>query len=94
MPNCQGDYMNNPFTKEKQRQYIPNGKNMGTAVFFNRHEDTMKAVAQIKNGTVVAEYKSLGEAERNGYKKTSVSAAINGRLKTYRGCVWKLIPKQ
>ena len=91
--------MRNPLTREIQRKYRlahpftkrGHPRHVDTTVFFNRHEDTMKPVVQIKDGMVIARYKSLGEADRNGYKKTSVSATINGRLKTYRGCVWMLL---
>lgn len=91
--------MRNPYTVESLRQYrlshpfeIHNRSHkVDTTVFFNRHEDKMKAVVQIKDGVVVATYMSLGEAERNGYKKTSVSATLSGRLKTYRGCKWMLL---
>lgn len=83
--------MNNPLTREVQQKYLPLKNNTGTAIFFNKHEDTMKAVVQIKDGEVIAKYMSLGEAERSGYKKTSLSAAINGRLKSYRGCKWILL---
>ena len=92
--------MRNPITREIQKRYrlahpfekrgrYP--RNVDITVFFNRHEDKMKPVVQLKDGIVIGRYKSLGEAERNGYKKTTVSAAINGRLKTYRGCVWMLL---
>lgn len=85
--------MRNPLTRETQRKYRLTHPydNVDTKVFFNRHEDKMKPVVQIKDGLVIGRYKSLGEAERNGFKKTAVSAAIHGRLKTYRNCVWMLL---
>lgn len=91
--------MRNPNTRDSIRQYRlahpfeKNGdypRNVDTSVFYNRHEDKMKEVAQIKDGVVVAKYRSIGEADRCGYRKASVSAAINGRLKTYRGYQWIL----
>lgn len=93
--------MRNPNTRETQREYRLSHpfeidergypRNVDTTVFFNRHEDKMKAIVQIKDGVEIARYKSLGEAQRAGYKKTSISAVINGRLKTYRGYEWRLI---
>lgn len=93
------DNIRNPLTIEKHREYalthpferrkgIP--RNVNLSVFFNKHEDKMESVVQIKEGVVLATYKSLGEAERHGFKKTSISAALSGRLKTYRGCIWML----
>ena len=90
----------NPHTVEKHREHLLKHpferiggcpRNVDLTVFYNRHEDKMKAVAQIKDGEIVATYESLGEAERKGYKKTSISAALHGRLKTYRGCKWVLV---
>lgn len=66
-------------------------KNVKLDRFFNRHEDKMKPIVQMKDGKEIARYYSLGDAERRGFKKVSISAAINGRLKTYRGCVWMLV---
>ena len=91
--------MRNPHTRQVQREYRlahpfdkrGHPRHVDTSVFFNRHEDKMKAVVQIKEGEVIARYKSLGEAERAGFKKVSISAALNGRLKTYRGCKWMLL---
>ena len=91
--------MRNPYTRKSERKYRlehpfeMRGKyprNIDISKFHNYHEDKMKAILQLKNGIVIARYKSLGEAERNGYKKTSISAALKGRLKTYRNCQWVL----
>lgn len=84
--------MRNPHTRESERKYkLANPVKVDTTVFFNRHEDKMKSIAQIKDGKIVAVFKSLGEAERNGFKKVSISAVLHGRLKTYRGCSWMLL---
>ena len=92
--------MRNPLSRKVASQYRLshpferiNGfpRNVNLSKFYNRHEDKMKPVVQIKDGKVIARYYSLGDAERNGYKKTSISAALSGRLKTYRGCVWMLL---
>lgn len=89
------DNANNPLSKEVQRQYrLEHPCNVDPSVFFNRHEDKMKAIAQIKDGKIIARYKSLGEAERKGYKKTSLSAVLHGRLKTYKGYEWALLSEQ
>ena len=91
--------MQNPLTIKREREYrlahpfeLVHGypRNVNVARFFNHHEDKMKGIVQIKEGAVVAYYKSLGEAERNGHKKTSISAVLHNRLKTYHGCVWML----
>jgi len=93
--------MRNPNTRAVQRAYRLSHpfkrdergypSNVDTTVFYNHHEDKMKAVVQIKDGVEIARYKSMGEAQRAGYKKTSISAVINGRLKTYRGYEWQLL---
>lgn len=41
------------------------------------------------NGNEVARFKSTMDAERKGYKSAGVCKCANGKLKTYRGCIWK-----
>lgn len=47
-----------------------------------------------KNGVFIAEYKSIAEAARanQGFKKTTIGMALNGKSKTAYGYVWKFKP--
>ena len=84
--------MRNPHTRDSERQYrLSHPLRVDTSVFYNNHEDKKKPIVQLMNGVIVAQYSSMGEAERKGYKKTSISATINGRLKSYRGFTWMLL---
>lgn len=90
--------MNNPLTMRNKEIYYPRAEELRSAtgrdvhIFKNEHKDTAKKVAQCKGGQIIRVFESLGEAERNGFLKTSVSAACNGRLKTYRGFEWLFVP--
>lgn len=82
--------MRNPHTRASEREYkLKNPFYPDKSIFFNRHEESMKAVVQIANRRVVARYNSIGEAASStGYKKASISAACNHRLKTYKQFGW------
>ena len=56
-------------------------------------EKHKKPVAMYKNGILIKKFNSAADAERedNNLKYMSISAACNGRLKTYRGYEWKFI---
>ena len=56
-------------------------------------EKHKKPVAMYKNGILIKKFNSAADAERedNNLKFMSISAACNGRLKTYRGYEWKFI---
>lgn len=56
-------------------------------------EKHKKPVGMYKNGVLIKKFNSAADAERenNNYKFMSISAACNGRLKTYRGYEWKFI---
>ena len=41
------------------------------------------------DGTFVREWPSAMECERNGYKNTGISKCCLGKLKTYKGYIWK-----
>lgn len=90
--------MNNPLTKQNKEIYYPRAEILRSTtgadvhLFKNENKDKAKRVAQCKDGEVVRVFESLGEADRNGFLKTSVSAACNGRLKTYRGFEWHFLP--
>ena len=42
-----------------------------------------------KDGNVVMEFPSTAEAQRQGFNKCSVSQCCNGKLKTYKGYIWR-----
>ena len=56
-------------------------------------EKHKKPVAMYKNGILIKKFNSAADAERedNNLKYMSISAACNGRLKTYRGYEWTFI---
>ena len=89
--------MRNPHTREKQRAYrlshpfTKRGRphKPDPSVFFNNHDDTRKDVVQMKDGEVIARYKSIGEAARvNGYNKAAISQACNHIRVAYKHFVW------
>lgn len=84
--------MNNIITAEKIKKYRTfDPTHPELYVFANKHEDECKRVGRFLDNHLIKEYKSLGEAAKDGYLKTSISAACHGRLKTYRGYTWKFV---
>lgn len=79
--------MSNPITSSAIQKYR-DASNIDCYVFYNKHEAERKRVFQYKGSDLVRTYNSLGEVEKYGYVKCSVSAACHGRLKTYRGYTW------
>lgn len=41
------------------------------------------------NGELVAVFDSTREAERQGYNHGCISSCANGRIKVYKGCLWR-----
>lgn len=86
--------MGNPITKKNKEIYYPRSESLRNElgvtvrVFGSDNKDKAKRIAQYKDGTLIRVYDSMGEAEKCGFLKTSVSAALHGRLKTYRGYTW------
>lgn len=89
--------MNNPYTKKNKEIYYPRATELRTGlskklnIFQCDNKDKAIRLAQYKDGILIRTYGSLGEAERCGFLKTSLSAVIHGRLKTYRGYTWEII---
>ena len=56
-------------------------------------EKHKKPIGMYKDGILIKRFESAADAERenNNYKNMSISAACNGRIKTYRGYEWKFI---
>ena len=87
--------MNNPLTKKnKELYYWKSGRLRSECkkylqLFRCDNKDKAKKVAQCRGEEIIKVYESLGDAERCGFLKTSVSAACHGRLKTYRGFTWR-----
>ena len=50
-----------------------------------------KAVGAFKDGELIMTFPSSGEAQRQGFKKSAVSACCNGKLPHYKGYTWKYI---
>lgn len=47
-----------------------------------------KAVVAVKDGEVVMEFVSMGEAERHGFNHGNISECCNGKRRTYKGYRW------
>ena len=50
-----------------------------------------KLVGAFKNDELVMVFPSSGEAQRQGFKKSAVSACCRGKLKTYKGYEWRYL---
>lgn len=89
--------MNNPYTKDNKEIYYPRAEklrveqNKTVNIFRCDNREKAKKVAQYKDGELIRIFDSIGEADRDGFLKTSVSAALHGRLKTYRGYEWRIL---
>lgn len=92
---------NNPISREKflQNRYRVEGERRisiykptkeAVAKMAEKHK---KPVGMYKDGNLIKRFDSATDAERedNNLKFMSISAACNGRLKTYRGYEWKFI---
>lgn len=92
---------NNPISREKflHNRYKVEGERRisiykptkeAVAKMAEKHK---KPVGMYKDGNLIKRFDSAADAERedNNLKFMSISAACNGRLKTYRGYEWKFI---
>ena len=92
---------NNPISREK---YLKNRYRVEGERRINIYKPTKEAVAKMaekhkkpvgmyKDGKLIKRFDSAADAERENkdYKFMSISAACNGRIKTYRGYEWKFI---
>lgn len=50
-----------------------------------------KSVGAYKDGELIMSFLSTKEAHRNGFDSGHISACCRGKLKTYRGFVWRYI---
>ena len=94
--------INNPISREKfvnNRYKIEEGKHKrinykpSKQAVIKMAEKHKKPIGMYKNGLLVKTFNSAADAEKENsiYKYTSISAACNGRLKTYRGYEWKFM---
>lgn len=58
-----------------------------------KKEKISKPVGAFKNGVLIKRYKSATAASRedDNLNYISISAACHGRLKTYRGFIWRFL---
>lgn len=70
--------MNNPITKKRASDSL-----IGT---YNNA--TSKSVVQLKNGLLINIYKSMADAQRNGFLQSEISRACSGKCKTHKGFEW------
>lgn len=79
---CDNSYNSNYGTAIERRVKHQNWKEIS--------EKISKPVIQYnKSGNEMARYKSSVEYEKEGYHSAGVSKCCNGRLKTYKGFVWR-----
>ena len=58
--------------------------------YYCLNQNIVKVKQYTLQGGFVAEYVSLSEARREtGYSISGISLAINNKIKTYKGFVWK-----
>ena len=64
-----------------------------TVIVSRLAEKHKKPVGMFKDGTFIRKFDSATDAvkENNNFNSVSISAACNGRLKTYRGFEWKFV---
>ena len=56
------------------------------------HDYCSKKVIAIKDNKIIATFKSTREAERiSNYKSSKISMCCNGKIKSYKGMIWKYI---
>lgn len=74
--------------KEKRKGWKPTKETVKRVA--DKHK---KPVGMYKDGILIKRFESASDAERenNNYKNMSISAACNGRIRTYRGYEWKFI---
>ena len=74
--------------KEKRKGWKPTKESIEKMA-----EKHKKPIGMYKDGILIKRFESAADAERenNNYKNMSISAACNGRIKTYRGYEWKFI---
>ena len=59
--------------------------------FGTRTQRCSKLVGAFKDGNLVMTFPSAREANRNGFKKSHISECCNGKIKTYKGYIWKFL---
>lgn len=68
---------------------ITNSENMLHSYYVLK-QNTTKVSQYLINGEYINSYQSLSEAERKtGFLASGISQVLNGKLKTYKGFVWK-----
>lgn len=60
--------------------------------YYQLNQNVVQILQCDKNNNIIAEYPSMSEAARqNGFAVSGISLAVNGKLKTYKGFVWKQV---
>ena len=79
---CTAKYNSNYGTSIKRRVSHQNWQSIAD-------KQSKEVIQKDLYGNEIARYKSTMEAQRNGYKSSSISKCCNGYLKTYRGYIWE-----
>ena len=90
---CTVKYNTNYGTSIERRKDKRRGIKMNKEIVSRIAEKHKKPVGMFKNGTFIRKFDSATDAvkENNNFKIMSISAACNGRIKTYRGFEWKFM---
>ena len=85
--NKHNNYVGNLELIEKRKHCIRHNKDRAEAA---RNVLSKKVIQFTLNNEFIAEYPSTIEAARQtGFNQRNISKACNGKLKTYKGYVWK-----
>lgn len=90
---CTVKYNTNYGTSIERRKDKRRGIKMNKEIVSRIAEKHKKPVGMFKDGTFIRKFDSATDAvkENNNFKIMSISAACNGRIKTYRGFEWKFM---
>lgn len=66
-------------------------KRASDALIGSINNPTSKAVVQLRNGTVLATYPSMAEAERQGFSQAEISRCCQGKRKSHYGYEWMFL---
>lgn len=73
-----------------QIEYCSPSYNMNYGTQFIRRAKPVAAY-DIKTGTLIMIFDSQKSAAKSGFRQSSISLCINGRIKTHRGYIWRKI---
>lgn len=93
LETCSAKYNSNYGTHKEKLSRALKGKPRSKLAIARSAKSCKKPVASFSNGVMLKQYRSATDAQRENpsLNYVSISAACNGRLKTYKGLEWKFI---